>query len=262
MSPVLLISRLPEGRYACEVDRGRHPVCDPSQSAERVGTRDVRVALSDYQLRSGDAGRRRSDTSGAVLPGVTVEAASPALIEKVRTAVTDGTGQYQIVDLRPGTYAVTFTLSGFRPARRENVAVSGAGVITINGEMNVGDVTETLVIRRNPRRRDADRPRQAVLENKTINELPVARGYGAILAAIPTLQGAGANSSSSVNPSFFTAHGGPGNEGARAARRPERRRGVQRRRRVGQRLRHRQRAGNADLDLRQRSATRKSAARS
>ena len=54
------------------------------------------------------------DASGAVLPGVTVEAASPALIEKVRTAVTDGTGQYRIVDLRPGTYSVTFTLTGFR----------------------------------------------------------------------------------------------------------------------------------------------------
>jgi uncharacterized protein (DUF2141 family) len=48
------------------------------------------------------------DTSGAVLPGVTVEAASPALIEKVRTVVTDDQGRYNIVDLRPGTYAVTF----------------------------------------------------------------------------------------------------------------------------------------------------------
>ena len=53
------------------------------------------------------------DPSGAVLPGVTVEAASPALIEKVRTAVTDGTGQYRVEDLRPGTYSVTFTLQGF-----------------------------------------------------------------------------------------------------------------------------------------------------
>ena len=56
------------------------------------------------------------DPSGAVLPGVTVEAASPALIEKVRTAVTDGTGQYRIVDLRAGTYSVTFTLTGFQHA--------------------------------------------------------------------------------------------------------------------------------------------------
>src|SRR5262245_10551907 len=53
------------------------------------------------------------DTSGAVLPGVTVEAASPVLIEKVRSAVTDGTGQYRIVNLLPGTYSVTFTLPGF-----------------------------------------------------------------------------------------------------------------------------------------------------
>ena len=58
------------------------------------------------------------DTSGAVLPGVTVEAASPALIEKVRTAVTDSTGQYQLVDLRPGTYTVTFSLSGFQSFER------------------------------------------------------------------------------------------------------------------------------------------------
>ena len=54
------------------------------------------------------------DATGAVLPGVTVEVASPALIEKVRTTVTDATGQYRVVDLRPGTYAVTFTLAGFR----------------------------------------------------------------------------------------------------------------------------------------------------
>ena len=154
------------------------------------------------------------DTSGAILPGVTVEAASPALIEKVRTAVTDGTGQYQLVDLRPGTYTITFSLSGFRPARRENVAISGAGVITVNGEMSVGGVTETLVIQaETPVVETQTVRRQAVIEAQTITELPAARGYGAILAAIPTLQGAGANSSSSVNPSFFSAHGGPGNEG-------------------------------------------------
>ena len=62
-----------------------------------------------------------SDPSGAVLPGVTVEASSPALIEKVRTAVTDGTGQYRIVNLPPGSYVVTFTLTGFSAVRREGV---------------------------------------------------------------------------------------------------------------------------------------------
>src|SRR5437773_10461418 len=68
------------------------------------------------------------DSSGAILPGVSVEAASPALIEKSRTVVTDGTGQYRIVDLKPGTYSVTFTLSGFATIRRESIEVSGAGV--------------------------------------------------------------------------------------------------------------------------------------
>jgi carboxypeptidase family protein len=154
------------------------------------------------------------DASGAVLPGVTVEASSPALIEKTRSAITDGTGQFQIVDLRPGTYGLTFTLTGFSSVKRDGVEVSGAGVITVNAELKVGNVSETVNVSGEAPVIDVQSTkRQAVLENKTINELPVARGYGAILAAVPTLQGAGASSSSSVNPSFFTAHGGPGNEG-------------------------------------------------
>jgi hypothetical protein len=64
------------------------------------------------------------DASGAVLPGATVEAASPALIEKVRTVVTDGSGQYQIVSLPPGVYAVTFTLGGFSTVKREGIEVT------------------------------------------------------------------------------------------------------------------------------------------
>ena len=78
------------------------------------------------------------DASGAVLPGVTVEATSAVLIEKARTAITDGTGQYQIIDLRPGTYTVTFTLTGFSTVKREGVTVTGVGTITINAEMKVG----------------------------------------------------------------------------------------------------------------------------
>ena len=66
------------------------------------------------------------DASGAVLPGVTVEAASPALIEKVRTAVTDGTGQYRITELLPGTYTVTFTLTGFSTVKRDGLEVIGS----------------------------------------------------------------------------------------------------------------------------------------
>src|SRR5512147_78949 len=86
------------------------------------------------------------DTSGAVLPGVTVEAASPALIEKVRTVVTDGGGQYRIVDLRPGTYTVTFTLAGFSTVRREGIDLSGSMTATINADMRVGGVAETVTV--------------------------------------------------------------------------------------------------------------------
>src|SRR5713226_4338004 len=71
------------------------------------------------------------DTSGAVLPGVTVEAASPAPIEKTRTFVTDGTGQYRIIDLRPGIYSLTFTLTGFNTVKRDNVDLAGSQVVTI-----------------------------------------------------------------------------------------------------------------------------------
>ena len=78
------------------------------------------------------------DSSGAVLPGVVVEAASPALIEKVRSAITDGTGQYRIVDLRPGTYSVTFTLTGFNTVKREGIELTGSFTSTVNADLRVG----------------------------------------------------------------------------------------------------------------------------
>src|SRR5260221_1090301 len=86
------------------------------------------------------------DESGAMLPGVTVEASSPALIEKSRTAVTDGTGQYQITNLRPGTYTITFTLTGFNTVRREGVELSGTGTFSINADMKIGTLEETITV--------------------------------------------------------------------------------------------------------------------
>ena len=86
------------------------------------------------------------DASGAVLPGVTVEAASPALIEKVRTAVSDGTGQYRIVDLRPGSYDVTFSLTGFNTVKREGVILSGSATVLVNADLKVGSVEETITV--------------------------------------------------------------------------------------------------------------------
>src|SRR5437764_4694605 len=83
------------------------------------------------------------DASDAVLPGVTVEASSPVLIQKVRTAVTDGTGQYRITELPPGTYTLTATLTGFSTVKREDVEVTGSGVIPINIQLKVGAAAET-----------------------------------------------------------------------------------------------------------------------
>src|SRR5688500_2019826 len=84
------------------------------------------------------------DASAAVLPGVTVEASSPALIEKTRTVASDGTGQYRITDLPPGSYVLTFSLQGFTTVKREGLAVSGSGVIPVNVDLRVGTVQETV----------------------------------------------------------------------------------------------------------------------
>src|SRR5262245_25312132 len=86
------------------------------------------------------------DSSGAVLPGVTVEAASPVLIEKVRSTVTDGSGRYQIVDLRPGTYTVTFTLAGFNTTKRDGVVLAGSGATNIDADLRVGALEETITV--------------------------------------------------------------------------------------------------------------------
>src|SRR6266567_3256125 len=86
------------------------------------------------------------DASGAVMPGVTVEAASPVLIEKVRTVTTDGTGQYKIENLRPGTYTVSFMLTGFNIVKRDGVELTGAQTVTINAELKVGGVAETITV--------------------------------------------------------------------------------------------------------------------
>jgi hypothetical protein len=130
------------------------------------------------------------DPSGAVLPGVTVDISSPALIEKTRTAITDGTGQYRVVELRPGTYSVTFTLTGFSTVKREGVEISGAGVFTINADLRVGAVTETITVTAETPVVDVQSSRrQAVLSNEVLSSLPSVRGYGSLLNAIPAMQG-------------------------------------------------------------------------
>jgi hypothetical protein len=98
------------------------------------------------QVESGTIAGVVRDTSGAVLPGVTVEASSPQLIEKVRSVITDGEGLYQIVSLRPGTYTVTFTLTGFNTFRREGIQLTAAFTATVNAELRVGAIEETVTV--------------------------------------------------------------------------------------------------------------------
>ena len=95
--------------------------------------------------QSGIAGTVR-DTSGALLPGVTVEAASPVLIEKVRTAVTASDGTYTILDLRPGVYTVTFSLTGFSTVKRDGIELPASFTATVSVEMQVGAVEETITV--------------------------------------------------------------------------------------------------------------------
>src|SRR5215471_18950645 len=96
-----------------------------------------RGAAAQQTAASGIAGVVK-DASGAVLPGVTVEAASPALIEKVRTVTTDGEGRYNIVDLKPGSYIVTFSLTGFSAFKRDGIELTSGFTATVNADMKVG----------------------------------------------------------------------------------------------------------------------------
>jgi hypothetical protein len=126
------------------------------------------------------------DSSGAVLPGVTVEASSPALIEKVRAAVTDGTGRYQIVDLRPGAYTVTFTLAGFASVRREGVELTGSFTTTADAELRVGNVSETITVTAESPTVDlSSSTRQRVIDHSQIDALPTARDGFAMAGLIP-----------------------------------------------------------------------------
>ena len=97
------------------------------------------------QLASGISGVVR-DTSGAVLPGVTVEAASPALIEKVRTTISDAEGRYSVENLVPGAYTVTFTLPGFRTLVRDGITLQAGFTATVNADLQVGSLEESITV--------------------------------------------------------------------------------------------------------------------
>jgi hypothetical protein len=153
------------------------------------------------------------DTSGAVLPGVLVEATSPALIEKVRTATTDGAGRYRIENLQPGLYTVTFSLAGFTNFVRDQLQVSGTGVITVNGELRVGGVQESITVTgETPVVDITSTKREVTLDNETMRALPSVRSYSYLLTTVPGLQTNVNNVSTGPVFAIFPIHGGRGVE--------------------------------------------------
>ena len=157
------------------------------------------------------------DTSGAVLPGVTVEATSPALIEKVRSVTTDSTGQYRIVDLRPGDYIVTFTLTGFSAVKREGIELTGSFTATVNAELRVGAVEETVTVSGQAPIVDVQSSkRQQVLPDELIQAIPTARVYHSLMGLIPGINLSGTSDVGGIGgPAVitFSMHGGRFSEG-------------------------------------------------
>jgi hypothetical protein len=133
------------------------------------------------------------DESGAMLPGVTVEVSSPALIEKTRTAVTDGTGQYRIVSLSPGLYTVTFALSGFSTIKRSGIELTGNFTATVNSDMKVGALEETITVSGASPMVDLQSvTKQTVFTRDMLDALPAARSIQGAAVLIPGVTTAGA----------------------------------------------------------------------
>ena len=120
------------------------------------------------------------DTSGAVMPGVTVEAASPVLIEKVRSAITDENGAYRIVDLRPGTYTLTFSLAGFNTQIREGVELAANFVATINVDLSIGTLQESVTVS------GASPVRKVTIDGCSSPGTPTGVGHSATPTPAPT----------------------------------------------------------------------------
>src|SRR5262252_992489 len=126
------------------------------------------------------------DTSGAVLPGVTVEAASPVLIEKSRSVVTDGDGRYSIVNLRPGTYEITFTLAGFSTFKRDGIIVPADTTVPVNADLRVGALEETVTVAgESPVVDVQNTQRQQIMTRDLMDTIPSARNIQSVGSLVP-----------------------------------------------------------------------------
>jgi hypothetical protein len=141
------------------------------------------AAASAQSATTGSIAGVVKDATGAVLPGVTVEVASPALIEKVRTVVTDDQGQYKIVELRPGTYSVTFTLAGFSTFKREGLELTTGFTAAVNADMKVGSLEETVTVSGASPIVDVQNVRQQnVLTHEVLDALPTNKAERGLIA--------------------------------------------------------------------------------
>src|SRR4051812_2110140 len=158
-----------------------------------------------------------TDTSGAVLPGVTVEVASPVLIERVRSAITDGTGQYQVVNLPPGAYTVTFMLAGFNALKREGIELAGNFTATVNGNLRVGELSETVTVTGEAPTVDVQNTaRQRVVDRDIIENIPAGRNIfalGALNPGITTNTGQDVGGAVINATTGMSSHGGRSNDG-------------------------------------------------
>jgi hypothetical protein len=174
---------------------------------KRAAIIGVMALLPSVALAQGALTGTVKDGSGGVLPGVTVEASSPALIEKTRTAVTDGSGQYRIVDLQPGTYSLTFTLPGFTTVKRSNIQLSGSQTLTIPAEMKVGALQETITVSGETPVVDVQNAkREVVLDAQVVRTIPATRAAGALLNATPGIEVSTAGLALAPTMTSFHAH--------------------------------------------------------
>ncbi len=154
------------------------------------------------------------DTSGAALPDVTVQAESSALIEKVRIAVTDGSGQYRIEDLRPGTYTVTFIREGFRPYVRAGVQITSAFTASVNARLAPGALAEAITVTGESPTVDVHSVAPAItLGGELVKALPTVRSYNALVVLIPGVVTNANDVVTGTSTTQFPMHGGRGNEG-------------------------------------------------
>src|SRR5436853_7320336 len=126
------------------------------------------------------------DTSDAVMPGVTVEVTSPALIERIRSTTTDSNGQYRITNLPVGTYQVTISLGGFKKEERSGVTLSSGFTAPVNAVMQVGQLTETVVVSGAAPVVDVQNAREVItLPGDLVKELPTSRNVNSLLEVVP-----------------------------------------------------------------------------